>query len=132
MIVSLPHAVSTGAIATALYWVAEYNRRINRLFETSKPVLTEASRNAAYLWGEYDFSLLKKILKLVTVVGPLQTLYALAHNEGCDRCHSWKGGERRRHRGAPGDRLPGNGSRGKDRFTDDPEIVIKILRRHRN
>jgi hypothetical protein len=133
MIMSLPHAVSTGALATALYWAFEYSRRVNRLFETSKPVLAQFSENATYLWGEYELGPLKKILDLAKVIGPVQTLYALAHNEGCDRCRTWKGGERRHRRATCRNRLaPVSGSSGKHRFTDDPEVVRTILRGHRN
>lgn len=134
MIAALSQVVSaTGALATSLYWAAECNRRVNRLFETSKPTLARVSGDAKYLWGEYEFGPVEKLMNLARVIGPVKTVCALAHNEGCDRCRTWKGGERRDHRATFRSRLaPANASIGKPRFTDDPETIVEILRGHRN
>ena len=134
MIAALSRAVgATGAFATSLYWATECNRRVNRLFETSKPALARVSGDAIYLWGEYEFGPVMKLMNLARVIGPVQTVSALANNEGCDRCRTWKGGERRHHRATFRSRLaPASASIGKHRFTDDPEIVMEILRGHRN
>ena len=130
MVVWLSHAVEVLGLAGAIiYRLIRIYCSINRVFESSKLTLAQVSGDLNYLWAEYDLGVLWKLLALTRLKGTRGTLLAVARDEASERCNRWKGIEHRSRRGtyrdraAPGDRVL------KRRFTDDPGLLISILKR---
>ncbi len=128
MAVWLSHAVEVSGLAgVIIYRLIRIYCRINRVFESSKSTLAQVSGDLNYLWAEYDLGILRKLFALTRLMGTKRTLLAVARDEASERCNRWKGIEHRSRRGtyrdraSPGDRVL------KQRFTDDPGLLISIL-----
>ena len=129
MAVGLGHAAEVlGLAGVIVYRLIRIYCRINRVFESSKSTLAEVSGNLNYLWAEYDLGVLRKLFALTRLIGVKRTLLAVARDETCQRCNRWKGIEHRSHRGTYRDRAPPGDRVHKRRFTDDPGLLISILR----
>src|SRR5260370_37774600 len=103
----LSHAVyAVGLAGVIIYRLIRIYCRINRVFESSKPILAQVSGDPNYLWAEYDLGVLRKLLALIRLLGTRWTILAVARDEACERCNRWKGIERSSRRATFGDHTP--------------------------
>jgi hypothetical protein len=129
MAVWLSHAVEVlGLAGVIIYRLIRIYCRINRVFESSKSTLAQVSGDPNYLWAEYDLGILQKLFVLIRLTGTKRTLLAVARDEASERCNRWKGIEHRSRRGTYRNRATPVDRVHKRRFTDDPGLVISILK----
>ena len=131
MAVWLSHAVGVlGLAGVVVYRLILIYCRINRVFESSKSTLAQVSGDPSFLWAEYDLGILRRLFALTRLIGTRRMLLAVARGEACERCNRWKGIEHRSRRGTYRDRVPPGDRIHKQRFTDDPGLLISIWRGH--